>query len=161
MLFRSQTGMVCRFAVSPAKGRVISLQEVADPAFASGVMGRGAAIIPEEGKLYAPCDGEITVLVPGGYAIGIRAYNGLEILIHIGLDTVRMDGKGFKGKVKQGSKVKAGDLLLEFDLDVIPAAEFSAVTPVLITNYSEFSEVIPTEAEEVKVGDPFITVLGL
>ncbi|MDD3252745.1 MAG: glucose PTS transporter subunit IIA [Lachnospiraceae bacterium] len=157
----SEGGMVCRFAVAPAKGRVISLQEVADPAFASGVMGRGAAIVPTEGKLCAPCDGEITVLVPGGYAIGIRAYNGLEILIHIGLDTVRLDGKGFKVKVKQGSKVKAGDLLLQFDLDVIAAAGFSAVTPVLITNYGEFSEVVPTEAAEVEVGDPFITVLGL
>lgn len=144
---------------SPIKGTVLKLEKMKDDAFASGVLGKGAAIIPEEGKVYAPADGVITALFPTLHAIGMQADNGLELLIHIGLDTVQLNGEGFRAMVKQGDRVKKGQLLVTFDKEFIESKGFCLETPVLVTNSDDFLEVIETKQIEVSPGDCFITVL--
>lgn len=144
---------------SPIKGTVLKLEKMKDDAFASGVLGKGAAIIPEEGKVYAPTDGVITALFPTLHAIGMQADNGLELLIHIGLDTVQLNGEGFRAMVKQGDRVKKGQLLVTFDKEFIESKGFCLETPVLVTNSDDFLEVIETKQIEVSPGDCFITVL--
>ena len=144
---------------SPIKGTVLKLEKMKDDAFASGVLGKGAAIIPEEGKVYAPADGVITALFPTLHAIGMQADNGLELLIHIGLDTVQLNGEGFRAMVKQGDRVKKGQLLVTFDKEFIESKGFCLETPVLVTNSDDFLEVIETKQTEVSPGDCFITVL--
>lgn len=143
---------------APLAGTVVPLSEVRDEAFSSGALGQGAAIIPEEGKLYAPVDGVIAAFFPTGHAVGIQTADGMEILIHVGMDTVSLDGKGFEKKINQGDSVKKGDLLLEFDLQVIADAGLSAVTPVLITNPAGRSEIKQTDAKTVKPGDTILTI---
>lgn len=144
---------------SPIKGTVLKLEKMKDDAFASGVLGKGAAIIPEEGNVYAPADGVITALFPTLHAIGMQADNGLELLIHIGLDTVQLNGEGFQAMVKQGDRVKKGQLLVTFDKEFIESKGFCLETPVLVTNSDDFLEVIETKQIEVSPGDCFITVL--
>ena len=144
---------------SPIKGTVLKLEKMKDDAFASGVLGKGAAIIPEEGKVYAPTDGVITALFPTLHAIGMQADNGLELLIHIGLDTVQLNGEGFQAMVKQGDRVKKGQLLVTFDKEFIESKGFCLETPVLVTNSDDFLEVIETKQIEISPGDCLITVL--
>lgn len=144
---------------SPIKGTVLKLEKMKDDAFASGVLGKGAAIIPEEGNVYAPADGVITALFPTLHAIGMQADNELELLIHIGLDTVQLNGEGFRAMVKQGDRVKKGQLLVTFDKEFIESKGFCLETPVLVTNSDDFLEVIETKQIEVSPGDCFITVL--
>ncbi len=144
---------------APATGKAIPLSEVEDGAFASEALGKGMAIIPTEGKIYAPCDGKITAFFPTGHALGIETEDGVEILIHVGLDTVSLEGKGFNKKAELGDVVKKGDLLLEFDLEVIKAAGLAVTTPVIITNTDDFSEIIPVVSGEVKAGDSVITII--
>lgn len=144
---------------SPIKGTVLKLEKMKDDAFASGVLGKGAAIIPEEGNVYAPADGVITALFPTLHAIGMQADNGLELLIHIGLDTVQLNGEGFRAMVKQGDRVKKGQLLVTFDKEFIESKGFCLETPVLVTNSDDFLEVIETKQIEISPGDCFITVL--
>lgn len=143
---------------APLSGTVIPLNEVKDEAFSSGALGQGAAVIPAEGKLYAPTDGIIAAFFPTGHAVGIQTADGVEILIHVGMDTVSLNGKGFDKKVSQGDTVKKGDLILEFDLQVIEEAGLSAVTPVIITNPAGHSEIKATPAETVKPGDALLTI---
>ena len=126
---------------SPLNGQLVELKEVNDPAFAGGAMGLGAAVKNPDGKVYAPVDGEITVLFETKHAIGIRSAEGAEILIHVGLDTVKLNGEHFEAKVAQGDKVKKGQLLLEFDEAAIKAAGYDTTTPVLVTNAAEFGKV--------------------
>ena len=126
---------------SPLNGQLVELKEVKDPAFAGGAMGLGAAIKNPDGKVYAPVDGEITVLFETKHAIGIRSAEGAEILIHVGLDTVKLNGEHFEAKVAQGDTVKKGQLLLEFDEAAIKAAGYDTTTPVLVTNAAEFGKV--------------------
>ena len=144
---------------SPIKGTVLKLEKMKDDAFASGVLGKGAAIIPEEGNVYAPADGVITALFPTLHAIGMQADNGLELLIHIGLDTVQLNGEGFWAMVKQGDRVKKGQLLVTFDKEFIESKGFCLETPVLVTNSDDFLEVIETKQIEISPGDCLITVL--
>ena len=122
---------------SPLSGKVITLSEVKDEAFSSGALGQGVAVVPNEGKLYAPVDGVIAAFFPTGHAVGIQTEDGMEILIHVGMDTVSLDGKGFEKRVNQGDAVKKGDLILEFNLRVIEEAGLSAFTPVIVTNPGE------------------------
>ncbi|MCD7908928.1 MAG: glucose PTS transporter subunit IIA, partial [Clostridium sp.] len=143
---------------APLAGKVITLDEVADAAFSSGALGRGAAIVPAEGKLYAPVDGVVAAFFPTGHAVGIQTDDGVEILIHVGMDTVSLNGKGFEKKVSQGDHVKKGDLLLEFDLHTIEEAGLSAVTPVIVTNPGGHSEIDHTQADTVKPGDDFLAI---
>ena len=119
---------------APVSGRIMPVTEVADQVFSSKAMGDGIAIDPTEGKIYAPFSGEITVAFPTGHAYGIKAANGKEVLIHIGMDTVELEGKGFKPCVKQGDIVKQGDLLTEVDLDYIRSQGKPVVTPVIFTD---------------------------
>ena len=156
----SENKMVKQLEIaSPIKGTVLKLEKMKDDAFASGVLGKGAAIIPEEGNVYAPADGVITTLFPTLHAIGMQADNGLELLIHIGLDTVQLNGEGFRAMVKQGDRVKKGQLLVTFDKEFIESKGFCLETPVLVTNSDDFLEVIETKQTEVSPGDCFITVL--
>lgn len=144
---------------SPLNGKVIPLSEVEDEAFSTGVLGQGLAVVPAEGKLYAPVDGEITTFFPTGHAIGITSDKGAEIVIHIGMDTVKLNGAGFVKKVNQGDKVKKGDLLLEFDMEKIKAEGLSVVTPIIITNSNNYVDIVPTDAVSINIGDTLINVL--
>lgn len=144
---------------SPLKGEVKALSELEDEAFSTGALGQGITILPSEGKLYAPCDGVVATFFPTGHAIGMTSDNGAEILIHVGIDTIKMDGDGFTPKVKQGDRINKGQLLLEFDMDKIAKAGYSPITPIIITNTNDYSDVIPTDATDVEVGDAIITLL--
>ena len=125
---------------SPLKGEVIALSDVQDEAFSSGALGLGAAVDPKEGVLYAPADGTISVFFPTGHAIGMTTDDGVELLIHVGMDTVQLEGKGFRPFAKEGDRVTKGQKLLEFDMELICKEGYSLVTPVLITNTDEFFE---------------------
>lgn len=145
---------------SPIKGKVIKLSNIEDAAFASGVLGNGVAIMPTGGVVVSPVDGEITTLFPSLHAIGITSESGVEILIHVGLDTVQLGGKGFKAHIKQGDKVKKGQHLLDFNIEEIKNAGYSVVTPVVITNTANYLEVVETEEQNVDRGNSLITVIS-
>jgi PTS system beta-glucosides-specific IIC component len=138
---------------------MIALSEVEDEAFSNEELGKGCAIKPTNGKVYAPCDGEVTVLFPTGHAIGITSNNGAQVMIHIGVNTVNLDGKGFDSKVKQGDKVSKGDLLSIVDLDFIKKSGYSTTTPIFITNTNKYNEVITMPVVDIKVGDDLIEVM--
>ncbi len=144
---------------APIKGEVVALSDVKDEVFSSGAMGKGVAINPSEGKIYSPCDGTISVFFPTGHAIGLQATNGAEVLIHVGMDTVNLNGKGFTPKAKAGDTVKKGQLLLEVDLDEIKNANLSAITPIIITNTADMKDVVATDAKTTNVGDKLITIV--
>jgi PTS system beta-glucosides-specific IIC component len=144
---------------APIKGTAVALSEIKDEAFATEAMGKGIAIEPSEGKVYAPVDGEITTFFPTGHAIGITSTGGAEILIHVGMDTVDMNGEGFTPKKEQGAKIKKGDLLLEFDIEKIKAAGHPVTTPIVITNSDDYADVIPTASGDVAVGDKLIQLM--
>ena len=144
---------------APVKGEVIMLSEVADEAFSSGALGDGVAIIPEEGKFYAPCDGTISAFFPTGHAFGITTKGGAELLVHVGMDTVSLDGKGFSAKKQEGDTVKKGDLLLEVDLNVVKEAGFSTVTPVIVTNPDDFAGITRTDKKNVNHGDVVMSTM--
>lgn len=143
---------------SPMKGRTMKLSEVADEAFASGLLGKGIAILPEEGAVYAPVDGTVSALFPTGHAIGLVSGAGTEVLVHVGMDTVKLEGKGFYPLVTAGDTVKQGQKLLEFDMKLIQDAGYSLVTPVLITNFAQFAGVVPTAEARVEVGSRLLTL---
>ena len=126
---------------SPLNGTLIPLNQIDDPVFGSGAMGRGVAVKEPEGKVYAPFDGEITVFFPTKHAIGLKSDDGIELLIHVGMDTVKLNGEGFNAKAEVGDKVKRGQLLLEFDSNVIKKAGYPTTTPVVVTNHTEFGDI--------------------
>lgn len=138
--------------LSPLKGEVKPLSEVKDEAFASGALGHGIAIEPSEGKLYAPADGTVSALFPTKHAIGITTDTGADILIHIGMDTVQLEGKHFTVHTTQGELVKKGQLLIEFDLDEIANSGKPLTTPIVITNYREFHLEV-TDKKQIQQGD--------
>ncbi len=143
---------------SPVNGEVKPLSEVEDDAFSSGALGQGIALVPSEGKVYAPVDGEVTTFFPTGHAIGLLSDGGAEILIHVGMDTVKLDGRGFTPRVSQGSRVKKGDLLLEFDLELIQKEGYSTVTPMIVTNTDDYTAVEPVRARSLHTGDAAIRI---
>lgn len=151
----SGKGYVC----SPLKGEMIPLSQVEDEAFASGVMGKGMAVKPREGKLYAPVNGRIITVFDTKHAICIEAENSAELLIHVGIDTVELQGTYFHTHVKDGDLVKTGDLLLEFDLTAIEKSGYKTVTPVLVTNTDDFTEILEGTAGEVQAGDRMMTLM--
>ena len=142
--------------MAPIKGEIVALKDVKDEVFSSGTMGKGIAIEPSEGKVYAPADGVITTFFPTKHAIGLTTNNGAEILIHVGMDTVSMNGEGFTAKKEQGDTVKKGDLLLEFDIDKIKAAGHPVTTPVIVTNSNDYVDIVETEEKEVNCGQLLI-----
>lgn len=142
---------------APLNGEIKQISEVNDPTFAEGILGQGIAIIPGDGKLYAPFDCTVDSVFDTHHAINLVG-DGVEMLIHIGLETVSLNGEGFTPKVKDGDKVKAGDLLIEFDLNFLKQ-KFDTVTPILVTNADDFASVEPLkESGTVKVGDPVLMV---
>lgn len=144
--------------VAPLSGTIVAIENVKDDAFNSLAMGNGCAIDPEVGEVYAPCDGVISVVPDTLHAVGITANNGADILIHVGMDTVGLKGKGFEMLVKEDQPVKQGDLLLKFDIPTIKAAGLPVVTPVVVNNSDEYPnfKIIPAEGTTVKTGDKLI-----
>ena len=134
---------------SPIEGNLIPLSEVKDAAFAQGALGKGIAIRPTKGIVKAPVEGEVTTIFPTLHAIGITSDEGVEMLIHIGLDTVELEGKYFKANVKQGDRVKVGDLLIEFDINAIEKAGYSVETPIIVTNTNDYLDVIESSLKPV------------
>ena len=134
---------------SPIVGEVVALSEVNDPVFSSGVMGQGIAVKPSKGVVYAPADAEIAIAFPTGHAYGLKTDNGAEILIHVGIDTVSLNGEGFEAKVSQGDRVRAGDIIGTFDSEVIAANGLDDTTMVIITNTMDYAEVTPVATGSV------------
>lgn len=144
---------------SPLTGEIIPLSKVEDQVFSSGALGKGLAIEPNLGELYAPADGEIMTLFPTGHAVGMTTIDGVEILMHIGMDTVEMDGDGFELFTKQGDTVKKGDLLVKFDIEKIKAAGHPIVTPIVITNTADYMDVLDMDQTEVLHGEDFLAIV--
>ena len=144
--------------VTPIVGDVVALADVNDPVFSSGAMGQGIAVKPSQGVVYAPADAEVSIAFPTGHAFGLKTTNGAEVLIHVGIDTVTMNGEGFEAKVAQGDKVKAGDVLGTFDSNKIAAAGLDDTTMVIVTNTADFSSVAPVATGSVAKGDALIEV---
>ena len=143
---------------TPIVGDVVALSNVNDPVFSSGAMGQGIAVKPSEDVVYAPADAEVAIVFPTGHAYGLRTANGAEILIHVGIDTVSMNGEGFNQRVNQGDKVKAGDVLGTFDSAKIAAAGLDNTTMVIVTNTADFASVNPVASGSVAKGDAVIEV---
>lgn len=143
---------------TPIVGEVVALADVNDPVFSSGAMGQGIAVKPSQGVVYAPADAEVTIAFATGHAYGLKTANGAEILIHVGIDTVTMNGEGFEQKVAQGDKVKAGDVLGTFDSNKIAAAGLDDTTMVVVTNTADYASVTPVASGSVVKGDTIIEV---
>ena len=144
--------------VSPVNGKMIRLRDVPDQVFASEMMGPGVAFISNDGNICSPCDGELMTVFPTKHAIGIKAENGAEILIHFGIDTVTLKGEGFK-RVAAGNQVKVGDKLVEYDLEFIKSKVPSVKTPVIINNMDMIEKIdVVAKGKDVKVGDLLMRV---
>lgn len=145
--------------VSPIKGEVIPLTSVNDATFSSEMLGKGVAIIPQDNTVYAPISGEIVTFFNTLHAIGIKSNDGVEVLIHVGIDTVQLNGKYFKALAKQGQKISVGDPLLEVDFTGIKNEGYDVVTPIIITNSNDFKEVLATSNTTVSVNEAIIKVV--
>lgn len=146
--------------VSPLDGELLPLSEVKDEVFSSGAMGEGVAIAPSQGVLHAPADGRVVMTFPTGHAIGMKTKDGAEILMHIGMDTVNLQGKGFETLVDKGDEVKAGDELVKFDIDEIHSAGYIVTTPIVVTNSKDYEKVSVVCQGEVKVGQEILDLEG-
>lgn len=144
--------------MSPAAGKLVSIHDVSDPTFSDEILGKGAAVIPSDNRIYAPADGTITTVFPTGHAVAVTTAEGVEVLIHVGLDTVKLNGRHFTIHAQEGQEVKTGDLLLEADLDEIRKEGFDIITPVVICNSDEFSKIMPQEPAEVTKEDCIIII---
>ncbi|MVT81060.1 PTS beta-glucoside transporter subunit IIABC [Pantoea agglomerans] len=144
--------------LSPMTGTVLGLGQIPDPTFASGLLGQGVAIIPSDNKVIAPFAGEVASLFQTRHAIGLLSHSGIELLIHVGIDTVRLDGKPFTAHVQVGDTFRAGDLLLEFDRQAILDAGYDLATPIIITNSDEYPEVMTVAGTAVTAGTPLLSV---
>lgn len=143
---------------SPLTGDVINLDQVQDPVFSSQAMGKGIAIEPQVGKLVSPMDGEITVAFKTGHAVGISGNNGVDLLMHVGIDTVELDGKGFEILVHQGDQVKAGQTLINFDIDKIKKEGYLTTVPIVVTNSDQFTDISGLDQDDVTIGEDFLTI---
>ena len=142
---------------APVKGECIPISEVADPTFAEEILGKGLALKPADGKITAPADGVITTVFPTGRAIGLTTPDGVEILVHVGLDTVQLKGQFFHTVAEPDQNVKAGDLILEADIDEIRKAGYDTVTPMIICNTPDFSSITCKTEGMVEAGEEVIT----
>lgn len=155
-----ETGAAGEVIASPLTGAVVALEDVPDEAFAAGVLGRGIAVEPSAGIVCAPADGTVVALFPTGHAIGLVTEKGAELLIHVGMDTVQLEGRYFKALVKSGDHVKRGQPLIEFDLEKIKEAGYPVITPVLVTNAAVYTDIVATGEREIKAGDTLISVVA-
>lgn len=144
---------------SPLIGKVVKLEDAPDAVFASGAMGKGIAIDPLDGILVSPAKAEVTLVFPTKHAIGLRTENGAELLIHIGMDTVSLAGKGFESFVQVGDQVEAGQKLLEFDLHQIKAADLPVITPIIVTNTADYEDILVTQESQINSGDYLLTTV--
>ncbi|WP_294189477.1 beta-glucoside-specific PTS transporter subunit IIABC [uncultured Clostridium sp.] len=144
---------------SPMKGEIMPLNEVNDETFASEMMGKGVAIKPVDGKVVSPINGIVQTIFKTKHAIGLKSEDGTEILIHIGMDTVQLEGKHFKAYVKDGDKVKIGDTLIEFDTEAIKKEGYELTTPVIVTNTNDYLEVLARGVKKVNTGDAIISII--
>lgn len=141
---------------NPMAGEVVALEEVPDPTFAQEILGKGVAVIPSNGRAVAPMDGEIISVFDTKHAYAIKGDNGVELLIHIGIDTVKLGGKHFEPKVQTGDRVKAGDVLVEFDAEAIKTAGYPIITPVIVTNTFDYTDVISVSGKVMEENEPII-----
>ncbi len=143
---------------SPLNGEIINIEDVEDPVFATKVLGEGIAINPTEGKVFAPINGVVETIFPTNHALGIKINNEIEILIHIGINTVELNGQFFKSYVENGSKISEGDLLIEFDLEKIKEKGYSVTTPIIVTNMADFSKLKITANGTIKNGEELFII---
>ncbi len=146
---------------SPLTGRALAMASVPDPVFASGAMGKGVAVDPTVGKVFAPFDGKVVTVLPSKHAVGLISSDGVELLIHVGIDTVQLKGEHYTSHVTAKQQVKKGDLLLEFDIAAIKAAGYSTVTPVIVTNSKKYSDVLPAPVTKVSAGEDILAAVTL
>lgn len=144
---------------NPVEGEIVPLEDVADETFSSGIMGKGIAIKPKNGRVYSPCDGKVTATFKSKHAIGLLANDDIEILIHIGIDTVSLEGKYFKNFVNKGAEVKKGDLLVEFDLEKIKAEGYDPIVMIIVTNSNDYLDVLSTQKRNIEVSEDLLTVI--
>ena len=155
----NSAGVLVETIYSPIKGKIVKLENVLDEAFSSGAVGKGIAIEPsEDGKVFAPFDGVIETAFPTKHAIGLTSNKGVELLIHIGMDTVKLDGKYFTSHIEEGQKIKKGDLLMEFDTEKIKEEGYSVITPIVITNFENYGAIEETSADSINAGDTLINI---
>ena len=141
---------------APVAGKVVALEDVPDPTFAQGILGPGIAIEPTEGRIVAPADGTVDVMFETGHAVSLTTAGGAELLIHVGIDTVQLEGRHYKACCKAGDQVRKGDTLIEFDPEAIKAEGYKIVTPVLICNPDTFKDVKSVAGETVSAGDELL-----
>jgi len=144
--------------LAPVAGKVVTLADVADKVFASKALGEGLGIVPTDGHIVAPVAGVMVTVADTGHAFGIKTDDGVEVLVHVGIDTVRLDGKGFDVDVRKDQRVEAGDLLARVDLDAVKAAGYDTTTVVTVINTMAMSSVAPRTSAQVVAGDPIIDV---
>ncbi|MBO6241213.1 MAG: PTS glucose transporter subunit IIA [Butyrivibrio sp.] len=140
---------------SPVNGELVPIENVSDPTFAQEMIGKGVAIEPVDGKFYAPADGKLVALFPTGHAYAMTTVDGAEVLVHIGIDTVKLNGQYYTVKAKQGDDVKKGDLIVEVDLEGVKKAGFEVITPVIISNSGKFSK-FEKKSGSVSAGDTVV-----
>lgn len=149
----------CQTVYAPLSGRTIPLSQVNDPTFSMELLGKGLAVLPGEGRVYAPFDGEVVSIFETKHALGLKSDSGMELLIHVGLETVRLNGEHFTAHVANGQRIKKGDLMLEFDLEAIQAAGYETVTPVLVNNVADYTEILSLTDMDVKALEPIIKTI--
>lgn len=149
-----QGGGIVVFA--PLEGECVPITEVNDPTFSQGMLGDGVAIKPSGGRVLAPMDGTLMVMFPTGHAASVVSDDGAEVLIHVGLDTVKLKGDHFSVRAKQGDRVKKGDLLLEFDREALAAAGYDTITPIVITNAGDYAKMDKLTGKQVHELDEII-----
>lgn len=145
--------------VAPVSGKAVPMSQVNDPTFSQEILGKGTAIIPSEGKIVAPADGQVTMVFDTLHALSVQTDSGAELIIHIGLDTVQLKGQYFEAHVQAGDKVKKGDLLLNFDMDKIKEAGYDVITPVIVCNTPQFAKMECISGMDVKAGETAIIKL--
>lgn len=143
---------------APVKGECVPLSEVSDPTFGEGILGKGIAIKPADGKIVAPADGTVGTIFPTGHAVTITTAEGVELLIHVGLDTVKLAGMHFTKCVSDGDKVKKGDLLLDVDIQKVKEAGYDIITPIVICNTDDYDEIAENICGQVDKGDMVLTI---
>ena len=144
---------------APMNGECVEISKVNDPTFSSGMLGQGIAIIPADGKVVAPVDGTVNMVFPTGHAVAFTSDEGTELLIHVGLDTVKLEGKHFTILAEAGQKVKKGDLLVEADIAAIKAEGYDCITPVLVSNTDAYAEVKALTGKTVTAGDDVMELI--